>query len=68
MVSLACEAARRLVAILLSRRSGGRLSMARPWMVLASLRIRSVESLSEFGSRASAGQWPNWVSSRSVCA
>jgi hypothetical protein len=68
MVSVACEAARRLVAISFSRCSAGRLSMARPWMVLASLKIQSVGSLSGFDSRASAGHWPNWFSSRSVCA
>ncbi len=37
-------------------------------MVLASLSIRSVGSLSGLDSRASVGQWPNWVSRRSVCA
>ena len=55
MVSKTCEAAKRLVAILFSRCSGDRLSMARPWMVLASLKIQSVGSLGEFDSRASVG-------------
>jgi hypothetical protein len=56
MLSVACEAARRLVAISFSRCSGGSLSITRPCMALASLNIRSVESLSGFDSRTSVGQ------------
>jgi hypothetical protein len=37
-------------------------------MVLATLKIRSAGSLSGFDSRASLGQWPNWVSSHCKCA
>jgi hypothetical protein len=68
MESVACEAARRLVVISFSGHSRGRLSRARPWMVLASLRVLSVGSLRRYDSRASVGQWPNGVRSRSVCA
>ena len=68
MESVACEADLKLDAISFSRYSRGRLSRARPRMVLASLRVRSVGSLSGFDSRASVGQCPNWVRSRRVCA
>jgi hypothetical protein len=55
MEYVACEAARRLVAISFWRYSGGRLSRARPLMELASLKVRSVGSLRGFNSRASVG-------------
>ena len=61
MGSVACEAAQRLVEISFSIYSRGRLSRARPWMVLASLKALSVGSLSGFDSSASVGQWPSWV-------
>jgi len=65
---MVCEATRRQIGISFSRYSGGKLSRARPRIELASLKILSVGSLRGLESRASVGQWPNWVRSRRVCA
>ena len=37
-------------------------------MMLASLKIKSVRSLSGFDSKAFVGQWPNWVCRVCACA
>ena len=68
MEYVARGATRRLVAISFSRYSGGRFSRARPLIELASLKVRSVGSLSGLDSRASVGQWPSQVRSRRMCA
>ena len=63
-LSVALEASRMLVAMVLSWWRGGRRSYSSPGLLLVSLRMRSVGSLRGLDSNASWGQWLNWASRR----
>ena len=68
ILSKSSEASLMLVVIWLSWWRDGRPSNSNPGMLLASLRIRSVGSLSWFVSSASHGQWLNCVMRRCAWA
>ena len=68
MLSTSIETSLMLVVMSLSWWRGGRPSNSRPGMWLASLRMRSVGSLSGLDSSASHGQWLNCDRMRWACA
>ena len=64
--STACETVLMLTTISLWTWSGGIFSSSRLFILLARRSMRSVGSFSRLDSRASIGQWLNWVRMRCV--